>query len=216
MITARIIAITQPLEETGIPDAAALVAYCARVSNPCNQDNHATAGGLLDYCQRHGHWSPFEMTHVVMEIEAPRDIARQILRHRSFSFQEFSQRYAVALSMVRRHARRQDASNRQSSVDDLPAWKRAAWRALQASVARVSAVAYAQSLRMGVAKECARVLLPEGLTMSRLYMAGSLRSWLHYIAVRDGNGTQAEHAEVARLVRAALAPHFPSIIGSKA
>ena len=213
MIKARAIAVTRPLEDSGIPtDPEALVVYCARVSNPKNQDNYKTSQGLLDYLMRESHWSPFEMVHAVVEIECPRDIARQILRHRSFSFQEFSQRYAAATAFCEREIRRQDHKNRQNSIDDLPAWKRRAWKAAVWFHLRYITFVYAQALRLDVAKETARTILPEGITMSRLYMAGSLRSWIHYLEIREGNGTQAEHIEVAKLIRQELAIHFPNVL----
>ena len=210
MIRARVVAVTQPTEVSGIPaDPEALVAYCARVSNPDNQANHGTADRLLRYLQREGHWSPFEMASAVVEVECPRDIARQLLRHRSLKFQEFSQRYAAAPGFVQRSARRQDTANRQASHDDLPAWKLAGWVAAQRALIAMTTATYRTALRVGVAKETARTILPEGCTMSRLYVHGDLRSWIHYLAVREGNGTQAEHVELARAIRAALAPHFP-------
>lgn len=209
---ARLIAVTRPLPDTGIPeDPEALVVYCARVSSPQNQSRHGTGARLLEYLMREAHWSPFEMAHAVVEVEVPRDIARQILRHRSFAFQEFSQRYAVAYEWAERTIRRQDRKNRQSSHDDLPRWKRALWRAATALLVRYVAFVYAAALRLDVAKETARVILPEGLTMSRLYMAGSVRSWLHYLDVREGNGTQTEHVRIARLIRAELAREMPSL-----
>lgn len=211
---ARLIAVTRPLPDTGIPeDPEALVVYCARVSNPKNQDKHGTGARLLRYLMREAHWSPFEMVHAVVEVEVPRDIARQILRHRSFAFQEFSQRYAAAYEWADREIRRQDHVNRQNSSDDLPRWKRLLWRAATALLVRYVALVYATALRLDVAKETARVILPEGLTMSRLYMAGSLRSWIHYLDVREGNGTQREHIEVANLIRAELAREFPLTLG---
>lgn len=215
MTAARLVAVTRPVDPE-IPGPEGLVVYCARVSNPAGQGRHDTAAKLLAYLVRHQHWSPFEMVHAVVEIECPRDIARQILRHRSFSFQEFSQRYAKALGLIQREARRQDATNRQSSHADLPRWKRALWAASVAVLTRYVALVYAQGLRMGMAKETMRVVLPEGLTVSRLYMAGTLRSWLHYLEIREGVETQAEHREIARAIREALRPEFPAAMGAAA
>lgn len=176
-----------------------LVAYCARVSNPGNQLNHATADRLFAYLMKHKHWSPFEMVSITIEIQTTRDIARQILRHRSFSFQEFSQRYAEvkAIEPVIREARLQDAKNRQNSLPaDDPVLQRE-WAAAQREVWDHSHEQYQRFLARGVAKEQARALLPEGLTPSTLYMAGTLRSWIHYIELRTGIETQEEHREVA-------------------
>lgn len=225
----RVVAVTKPVvsdaaavarlhdKDLGAPPALrnssypseAIITYCARVSNPSNQSNHETGPRLLRYLRKHGHWSPFEMAHAVIEIECPRDIARQILRHRSFSFQEFSQRYAAALHRARREARRQDHTNRQASHDDLPRWKRAVWALTSRAVAVAAAVAYSTALRMDIAKETARTVLPEGQTMSRLYMAGSVRSWLHYVQLRTGIETQREHRAVALAVREELTRHYP-------
>jgi thymidylate synthase (FAD) len=213
MTRVRVVAVTMPLESSGIPpEPEALVAYCARVSNPKNQNHHHTGGKLLDYLVKEGHWSPFEMVHAVVEIECPRDIARQILRHRSFSFQEFSQRYASATTFCERNIRRQDHKNRQNSIDDLPKWKKRLWKILVSILVRYVDFVYSNALRLDVAKETARTILPEGLTMSRLYMAGSLRSWIHYLEVREGNGTQLEHVEVAEAIRKELAKHFPNML----
>ena len=209
MTRATLIAITQPMAHTEIPDAEALVAYCARVSAPKNQDKHETATGLLRYLIKHKHWSPWEMAHAVVEVETTRDIARQVLRHRSFSFQEFSQRYAEVLSFVTRLVRRQDLKNRQNSIDDLPKWKRAFWAVAVWILIRYVALIYSFALRINIAKETARSILPEGLTPSRLYMAGNLRSWMHYLAVRRGNGTQLEHIQLADAIFEALRPAFP-------
>jgi thymidylate synthase (FAD) len=212
MSQVRLIAFTQPLELEGVQTGEELVAYCARVSNPSNQANHETAPRLLNYLVRNHHWSPFEMAHAVIEITTTRDIARQILRHRSFSFQEFSQRYAeVQDPAVLREARLQDAKNRQASIDvddhELKLW----WFDAQAEVARQADEVYQRALRYGIAKEVARAVLPEGLTPSRLYMAGSVRSWIHYIQLRAGNGTQKEHREIAVMCRLALLHVMPSL-----
>lgn len=211
---ARLIAATQPLDATLSTDG--FVAYVARVSNPSNQHNAETAPRLLRYLRRHKHWSPFEMAHAVLEINTTRDIARQILRHRSFSFQEFSQRYSSEIEFAGpREARLQDHANRQNSIeleaDDDYARSIERWVHLQAAVKQAAGLAYAEALRLGIAKEVARAVLPEGLTMSRLYMAGSLRSWLHYIELRTGPETQKEHRLVAEACRVELAAAFPAI-----
>lgn len=212
MSQVRLIAFTQPIELEGVQTGEELVAYCARVSNPGNQANHETAPRLLNYLVRNHHWSPFEMAHAVIEITTTRDIARQILRHRSFSFQEFSQRYAeVDAEPVLREARLQDTKNRQNSLaiedDDLRKW----WDYNQKAVAEMTGNVYEAALRMGIAKEVARAVLPEGMTPSRLYMAGSIRSWIHYIQLRAGNGTQKEHREIAVMCRLALLHVMPSL-----
>jgi len=194
------------------PDALKVIAYCARVSNPANQENHDTAPRLLAYCARKGEWSPFEMVSMTLEIETTRDIARQILRHRSFSFQEFSQRYAeVTDKPVFRAARLQDSINRQSSipVGEEHAQKADSWARMQRHVASVSLELYREALAIGIAKECARALLPEGLTPSRLYMAGTVRSWIHYVQLRTKPETQKEHREIAEKCRAILLEQLP-------
>lgn len=208
MISAKLIAVTQPVEETGLPDAEALVLYCARVSNPANQNSTNT--GLISYLIRNQHWSPFEMVHAVVEVETTRDIARQILRHRSFSFQEFSQRYAEVMNLPDvREARLQDHRDRQNSIETDDEVLHRLWRDMQVQVWEAARGAYERALGFGIAKEVARAVLPEGMTPSRLYMAGSLRSWLHYIGIRSGNGTQKEHVEVAKAIEAVLLPRFP-------
>ena len=191
---------------------ADFIAYCARVSNPSNQMNTETSEKLLRYCIRNKHWSIFEMVNVVMEINTTRDIARQILRHRSFSFQEFSQRYADPtkdLGFVIRDARLQDQKNRQNSIviDDEELQNQ--WEGAQESVRRMAVKAYQWAIDAGIAKEQARAVLPEGLTMSRMYMNGTLRSWIHYCELRCSNGTQKEHREVAMSARAQLIRSFP-------
>ena len=196
----------------GIVNAQELVAYCARVSNPANQTNTDTSEKLIRYLIRHQHWSPLEMVSACLEIETTRDIARQILRHRSFSFQEFSQRYAVAdLGWELKDARLQDTQNRQNSIetdDTLLAndWERAQKRAIYAAERE-----YKWALENGIAKEQARAVLPEGLTVSRLYMQGTLRSWVHYIELRSGPETQKEHRLIAQACADALAGIFPMI-----
>lgn len=193
------------------PDAENLVAYMARVSNPENQDNPTTAPKLLAYLIKHKHWSPFEMVNVCMEIETTRDIARQILRHRSFSFQEFSQRYAEVVNWDRGEARLQDNKNRQNSIPtqdrELQRW----WDEQQAAVWKQSTEAYKLALQQGMAKEVARKVLPEGLAMSRMYMNGTLRSWLHYVDIRCDVSTQKEHREIAQQCKVVLSLLFPSL-----
>ena len=191
-----------------------MVAFCARVSNPTNQANTETNERLLRYLIRNQHWSPFEMVSVCLEIETTRDIGRQILRHRSFSFQEFSQRYAAVDSteLEQREARAQDKANRQNSVPiESGSVLEEEWFLKQAGVAAAANHAYTWALQAGIAKEVARAVLPEGMTQSRLYMNGSLRSWIHYIQLRSANGTQKEHREVALACAAAIAPIFPLI-----
>ena len=197
--TARIVAITQPrIADQTEMTAAQFVAYAARVSNPANQANTLTATRLLRYLIEHRHWSPFEMISVTMEITTTRDIGRQIIRHRSFSFQEFSQRFAtVEEPAVWREARMQAASNRQSSTTTDDTNVISAWHTIQARVAHDAKAAYDDALALGIAREQARSLLPEGLTATRMYMAGTLRSWIHYIDVRITADTQHEHRLVA-------------------
>lgn len=212
MSQVRLIALSQPVGLDGVQTAEELVAYCARVSNPSNQANHDTAPRLLSYLVRNHHWSPFEMVHAVIEVVTTRDIARQILRHRSFSFQEFSQRYAaVQDDAVIREARLQDAKNRQNSVETGDAELQVWWQEKQQLIASQTQLAYEAALERGIAKEVARAVLPEGLTPSRLYMAGPVRSWIHYIQLRAGNGTQKEHREVAVKCRDELLKVMPSL-----
>lgn len=195
-----------------VPDLQDLVSYCARVSNPSNQLNTETSERLIRYLIKHQHWSPLEMVSACMEITTTRDIARQILRHRSFSFQEFSQRYADPikdLNFVHREARMQDPKNRQNSIPTDTKWLQDAWRDLQDNVIREARFAYNWAIENGIAKEQARAVLPEGLMESRLYMNGTLRSWIHYIELRSAHGTQQEHIEVARACAAAIAQIFP-------
>ena len=227
MHTARAIAITQPIIRRE-PDkemfdgntlnphmtADEFVAYVARVSNPDNQNNTLTASKLLKYLVKHKHWSPFEMVNAVMEINTTRDIARQILRHRSFSFQEFSQRYADPtkdLGFITREARIQDEKNRQNSIEYDNPELQMAWRRKQEEVINNSQEAYDWAVRRGIAKEQARAVLPEGLTVSRLYMNGTVRSWVHYCHLRMANGTQKEHREVALDCWYQLIEYFPSL-----
>jgi thymidylate synthase (FAD) len=195
------------------PDAEKLLGYIARVSNPQNQDND-NVEGLLRYMVKHQHWSPFEMASAVFEIETTRDIARQILRHRSFSFQEFSQRYAdVSLlpAAQLRECRLQDMKNRQNSLTTDDQTKQDTWAQIQAKVSDVAQVAYQQALEMGVAKEQARAVLPEGLTPSRLYMSGTIRSWMHYCQLRTQPETQKEHRVIAQSISDELALQVPAV-----
>jgi len=211
----KIVGITQPRIE-GLDSSEDLIAYCARVSNPANQMNTLTAPKLVKYLMENQHWSPLEMVHVVMEIETPRDIARQMLRHRSFAFQEFSQRYASVkdLGIIdTRECRMQDPKNRQNSISNPESDKKAIWQECQLRVADVASSMYAQALESGIAKEVARTLLPEGLTMSRLYMSGSFRSWYHYCQLRMANGTQLEHQDIANKCWEALKKEFPKTLG---
>ena len=193
------------------PDAEKTIAYCARVSNPSNQDNHATASKLLKYCKDHGHWSVFEMVSMCVEITTTRDIARQILRHRSFSFQEFSQRYAEATNWEYSEARLQDNKNRQNSIEVEDRELQQYWLEQQQFALIAAKNAYRNALNNGIAKEVARCILPEGLTMSRMYMSGSLRSWIHYCELRMGNGTQKEHREIATQCWNIITEQFPSL-----
>jgi len=202
-----------------IPNLQDLVAYCARVSNPSNQSNNETSDRLLRYLIRNQHWSPFELVQACIEITTTRDIARQILRHRSFSFQEFSQRYANPikdLAFISREARLQDTNNRQNSISIDETIKENKekieyWNELQKRIVNQSKVAYDWAIKAGIAKEQARVVLPEGLTESKLYMSGSLRSWIHYCQLRSSNGTQKEHMEIARECAQVLSKVFPII-----
>lgn len=216
----KLVSYSQPTDEFkqhGIADAQELIAYCARVSNPSNQFNTETSEKLIRYLVKHAHWSPLEMVSACMEIVTTRDIARQILRHRSFSFQEFSQRYANPVSdlnFVTREARMQDTKNRQNSVElDLsnPDDRELSrlWIEKQQAVIRASRDAYTWAVSVGIAKEQARAVLPEGNIESRLYMNGTLRSWIHFIELRSGNGTQKEHREIARLCAEVIAKVFP-------
>lgn len=199
MNIAKIIAVTNPLLE-GINTAEDFISYTARVSNPSNQMNTETSERLLKYCIRNKHWSIFEMINVVMQIDTTRDIARQILRHRSFSFQEFSQRYADPtqdLGFVTREVRLQDTKNRQNSVEINDPKLIMEWEARQQYLISIVKEQYQWAIENGIAKEQARAVLPEGLTVSRMYMNGTLRSWIHFCELRMGNGTQKEHSEVA-------------------
>lgn len=210
----KLICYSQPTKEFAMQTKASnlkdLVAYMARVSNPANQNNIETSEKLLSYLIRNKHWSPFEMVHATLEIETTRDIARQILRHRSFSFQEFSQRYANPTEMdyELREARLQDIKNRQNSIESDDKELSAIWLNFQEIVMSEARLAYNWAIKNGIAKEQARVVLPEGLTQSRMYMAGSLRSWIHYCELRTEEGTQKEHRIIAQECVEALQPVF--------
>lgn len=212
-IAAKLVGLTQPTISVEASSAEELISYAARVSNPSNQANHKTASGLLKYCMKNKHWSVFEMVNAVIEVKAPRDITRQLLRHRSFSFQEFSQRYSDEIEFTDREFRRQDTKNRQNSIDDLNTEQKDNIDFLVSDVQIVSGDTYKELRTLGVAKECSRVVLPEGLTMSTLYVNGTLRSWLHYLDVRDDEGvTQWEHVLLAREIKKVLSPSFPTIM----
>jgi thymidylate synthase (FAD) len=216
----KLLSYSQPTGEfrdLGIEDAQELIAYCARVSNPSNQLNTDTSEKLIKYLVKHQHWSPLEMVSACLEITTTRDIARQILRHRSFSFQEFSQRYADPtkdLQFVYRDARLQDSKNRQNSIEldinsDAGRFLAAGWENIQRDVIKKCREAYEWAIANGIAKEQARAVLPEGLIESRLYMNGTLRSWIHFIELRSANGTQKEHQEVAIACAHVIAEIFP-------
>jgi len=214
-VKVKLMGYTQTVPETfiGIDNLQDFVAYCARVSNPTNQMNSETAEKLIKYLIKHKHWSPLEMVSATMEIETTRDIARQLLRHRSFSFQEFSQRYADPADMgetfVLSEARLQDHKNRQNSIETDDAELQTQWNIKQQAVIQESEEAYEWAIENGIAKEQARKVLPEGLTLSRLYVNGTLRSWIHYIELRSANGTQKEHMELAKACGQAIAEVFP-------
>ena len=225
MSEVTLIALSKPSGYTDCTTASELVAYTARVSNPTNQSNKKTAPKLLGYLIKENHWSPFEMVHMTMEIKTTRDIARQIIRHRSFSFQEFSQRYAEQNNSQLREARLQDPKNRQNSIElsDLEDFGRGGnktqnerlyeqWNMKQREVINKSEEVYKWALNNGIAKEQARAVLPEGNTESVLYMAGSLRSWIHYCELRRGNGTQKEHMIVANQCWDIIKAHFPEVV----
>ena len=220
MNTAKIIAMTEPKIWTDAPgdpqklSVDEFIAYVARVSNPSNQNNTLTAPKLLKYLAKHKHWSPFEMVNVVMEINTTRDIGRQILRHRSFSFQEFSQRYADPtkdMGFVTREARLQDTKNRQNSVETSDEELQRDWQIVQSIVTEKAEYAYQWAIENGIAKEQARAVLPEGLILSRMYMAGSLRSWIHYCMVRADVSTQKEHREIALMAWDEIKKAFPCL-----
>lgn len=215
---ARLIGYTQPVDMIGIEDVQDLISFCARVSNPSNQMNMETTEKLLTYLTNHKHWSPFEMASATMEIETTRDIGRQIIRHPSFRFQEFSQRYEqpgeLVNQFVYRDARLQDEKNRQNSFDLDPTNEehqalKLAWIEQQQKVIETASAAYDWAISNGIAKEQARAVLPEGLTKTRMYMAGTIRSWIHYIELRSANGTQKEHIEIAKACAEAIKRIFP-------
>ena len=213
----KLVSYSQPTEEfssVGIDNVQELIAYCARVSNPANQLNTETSEKLIKYLIKHAHWSPLEMVSACIEIETTRDIARQILRHRSFSFQEFSQRYAdptaeLDEAFTLRQARLQDTKNRQNSIETDDTMLAIEWERAQKRVLHSVKQEYSWAIANGIAKEQARAVLPEGLTISRLYMNGTLRSWIHFIELRSANGTQKEHQEVALACAQAIAQIFP-------
>jgi len=211
----RLLSYSQPTADfasQGIADAQELIAYCARVSNPSNQLNTSTSNKLIRYLVKHQHWSPLEMVSACMEITTTRDIARQMLRHRSFSFQEFSQRYADPtkdLNFVTRDARLQDTSNRQNSIETDDHLLQNEWYRAQQRVIYAAQREYEWAIKNGIAKEQARAVLPEGLIESRLYMNGTLRSWIHFIELRSASGTQKEHQEIARACAQAITAIFP-------
>lgn len=222
MNNVKLVGITHPQIRIPVEDAEpgtftllspeSFIAYVARVSNPANQNNVETSERLLKYLVKNKHWSPFEMVHIVMEINTTRDIARQILRHRSFSFQEFSQRYAnVTVMSEPREARLQDQKNRQNSIETDDGDLAVQWDGIQWNAIQTAQNAYKWAIENGIAKEQARVVLPEGLTMSRMYMSGSLRSWIHYCELRMGNGTQKEHREIATQCWNIITEQFPSL-----
>jgi len=213
----KLVGYTQPSDgfNESFANALDLIAYCARVSNPANQFNNETAEKLIKYLIKHKHWSPLEMASATLEVETTRDIARQMLRHRSFSFQEFSQRYAnpneLDDTFVLREARLQDTKNRQNSIEISDAALQEMWNVMQQEVILAAKKSYDWAIANGIAKEQARVVLPEGNTVSRLYINGTLRSWVHYIELRSANGTQKEHMEVARACAEVISKIFPLI-----
>ena len=212
----KLIGLTTPSATTETRTAEELVAYAARVSNPGNQNNEKTAPKLLSYLIKENHWSPFEMVSMTMEVVTTRDISRQIIRHRSFSYQEFSQRYAVSEEFVPREARLQDTKNRQNSIkidrnDTDQIRLSEEWRMKQMKLIRQIQELYNWGLKKGIAKEQARAVLPEGNTMTTLYMSGTLRSWIHYCQLRRANGTQAEHMEIAEMAWKVVEANFPNV-----
>ena len=221
MISAKLVAHTTPTIAVGASNPEEFISYAARVSNPSNQNNYDTAEGLLKYCIRNKHFSIFEMVNAVVEVKAPRDITRQMLRHRSFSFQEFSQRYSDEIEFCDREVRMQDKTNRQNSIsiDDFyngpNQFVRDCWDEDVKEIVELVKEHFKDQRKIGVAKEVARVLLPEGLTLSTLYANGTLRSWMHYLEVREDISTQKEHRMLANKIREALEPVFPTVLGIK-
>ena len=213
MSNVNLISLSKPTAYSECFTAQQLVAYAARVSNPANQNNTKTAGKLIKFLIKENHWSPLEMVHLTIEIKTTRDIARQILRHRSFSFQEFSQRYAVSENFTTREARMQDTKNRQNSYETDNKALAEDWNMKQASLISLAKDTYHWALDNGIAKEQARAVLPEGNTETTLYMAGSLRSWVHYCNLRRANGTQKEHMQIAQKCWEIVEQHFPEITG---
>jgi len=211
MSKVNLISLSKPTAYSECYTAENLVAYAARVSNPANQNNTKTAGKLIRYLIKENHWSPLEMVHLTIEIQTTRDIGRQILRHRSFAFQEFSQRYAVSENYTTREARMQDKTNRQNSYETDNKDLSEEWNIQQASIINKAKEVYHWALDNGIAKEQARVVLPEGNTETTMYMAGSLRSWVHYCDLRRSNGTQKEHMEIAEKCWDIIVQHFPQI-----
>ena len=211
MSKVSLVGMTTPSAVTGCHTANELIAYAARVSNPGNQNNAETAPKLLKYLIKNAHWSPFEMVSVTMEIKTTRDISRQIIRHRSFSFQEFSQRYAESTVFKTRECRLQDEKNRQNSIETEDKELAENWNMAQAKVINAANDAYKWALKNGIAKEQARAVLPEGNTETTLYMSGTLRSWVHYCVLRMDNGTQKEHIEIAKQCWDVLSQHFPDV-----
>ena len=213
MMNVKLISYSQPPAGSELSDdLLQMVAYCARVSNPGNQINEATSEKLVKYLIKHQHWSPLEMVSACLEIDTTRDIGRQLLRHRSFSFQEFSQRYADPtkdMSFIRRGARLQDPKNRQNSIDAAPQVVQDLWDIKQQEVINKAREVYEWAIKEGIAKAQARSVLPEGNTMSRLYVNGTLRSWIHYIQLRAENGTQQEHMDIAKTVGKVIYEIFP-------
>ena len=210
-MSVALVGMTQPSAITGCYTANELIAYAARVSNPDNQNNPKTASKLLGYLIKHEHWSPFEMVSVTMEITTTRDISRQIIRHRSFSFQEFSQRYAKSTNFETRECRLQDEKNRQNSIETEDSKLAESWNMAQKTVINAANDAYQWALENGIAKEQARAVLPEGNTETTLYMSGTLRSWVHYCKLRMANGTQKEHIEIAEQCWDVISQHFPDV-----
>ena len=213
----ELVALSKPSALTDCHTADEFIAYCARVSNPDNQNNSKTAAGLLKYLIKNEHWSPFEMVSITMAIHTTRDISHQIVRHRSFSYQEFSQRYAVSNTFKKREARYQDPKNRQNSIDmnckvQEDRRLQETWNMKQTQALRQTREVYEWALQQGIAKEQARAVLPEGLTGTTLYMAGTLRSWIHYCQLRKANGTQKEHQIIAESAWDIIGTHFPSVI----
>jgi len=211
MSKAALVGMTHPSAMTGCNTANELIAYTARVSNPGNQNSPNTASKLLGYLIKHEHWSPFEMVSVTLEITTTRDISRQIIRHRSFSFQEFSQRYAKSTNFETRECRLQDEKNRQNSIETEDTELAENWNMAQKRVINAANDAYEWALENGIAKEQARAVLPEGNTETTLYMSGTLRSWIHYCKLRMSNGTQKEHMIIADQCWDVLSQHFPDV-----